>query len=79
MQQTRKKTILKAAVCLALLAAALIGLRNQQYLLTLLNFVCMYMISVSGLDILFGYSGQISLGHAAFYASGAYTLSLIHI
>ena len=50
MQQTRKKTILKAAVCLALLAAALIGLRNQQYLLTLLNFVCMYMISVSGLD-----------------------------
>ena len=77
MQQTRKKTILKAAVCLALLAAALIGLRNQQYLLTLLNFVCMYMISVSGLDILFGYSGQISLGHAAFYASGAYTSALL--
>ena len=77
MQQTRKKTILKAAVCLVLLAAALIGLRNQQYLLTLLNFVCMYMISVSGLDILFGYSGQISLGHAAFYASGAYTSALL--
>lgn len=77
MQQTRKKTILRAAVCLVLMAAALIGLRNQQYLLTLLNFVCMYMISVSGLDILFGYSGQISLGHAAFYASGAYTSALL--
>lgn len=77
MRQTQKKKILTAAVCLVLLAAALAGLRNQQYILTLLNFACMYMISVSGLDILFGYSGQISLGHAAFYAAGAYTSALL--
>ena len=56
MQQSRKKQLLKAAVCVVLLVLALIGLRTQQYILTLLNFVCMYMISVSGLDILFGYS-----------------------
>jgi len=77
MQQTQKKKILTAVVCLVLLAAALMALRNQQYILTLLNFVCMYMISVSGLDVLFGYSGQISLGHAAFYAAGAYTTALM--
>lgn len=77
MQQFQKKKLLTAAVCLLFLIAALIGLRTQQYLLTLLNFVCMYMISVSGLDILFGYSGQISLGHAAFYAAGAYTTALL--
>lgn len=77
MQQSRKKQLLKAAVCVVLLVLALIGLRTQQYILTLLNFVCMYMISVSGLDILFGYSGQISLGHAASYASGAYTTALL--
>ena len=77
MQQTKKKKILTAVVCLVLLIAALMALRNQQYILTLLNFVCMYMISVSGLDVLFGYSGQISLGHAAFYAAGAYTTALL--
>ena len=78
MQQTQKKKILTAVVCLVLLAAALMALRNQQYILTLLNFVCMYMISVSGLDVLFGYSGQISLGHAAFYAVGAYVTAILN-
>lgn len=77
MQKIQNKKILTAGICLILLVAALIGLRTQQYILTLLNFVCMYMISVSGLDILFGYSGQISLGHAAFYATGAYTTALL--
>lgn len=76
-QNDRKKTIIKIVVCLALLIVALAALRKQVYVLTLLNFVCMYMISVSGLDILFGYSGQISLGHAAFYATGAYTSALL--
>lgn len=77
MQKIQKKNLITTAACLVLLVVALICLRNQQYLLTLLNFVCMYMISVSGLDILFGYSGQISLGHAAFYAAGAYTTALL--
>ncbi len=77
MQQPQRKKWLAGAVCLVLLAAALAGLRTQQYVLTLMNFVCMYMISVSGLDVLFGYSGQISLGHAAFYAAGAYTTALL--
>ena len=77
MQQAKRKKYMPALVGLVLLAALLAAVRGQQYLLTLLNFVCMYMISVSGLDILFGYSGQISLGHAAFYAAGAYTSALL--
>lgn len=77
MQQDKKKRMISAMIGVVLLAVLLIGVRGQQYLLTLLNFVCMYMISVSGLDILFGYSGQISLGHAAFYAAGAYTSALL--
>lgn len=73
----KRKSILLLAAGVIVLAAALFLLREQQYILTLLNFVCMYVISVSGLDILFGYSGQISLGHAAFYATGAYTTALL--
>lgn len=76
MRQKRRSALIFSASVIVL-AAALVLLREQQYILTLLNFVCMYIISVSGLDILFGYSGQISLGHAAFYATGAYTTALL--
>lgn len=50
---------------------------KNQYLLTLFSFAGIYVIAVSGLDILFGYTGQISMGHAAYYAIGAYTSSLL--
>jgi branched-chain amino acid transport system permease protein len=36
-----------------------------------------YSIAVTGLDILFGYSGQISFGHAAYYLVGAYTTAIM--
>lgn len=50
---------------------------EQTYALMLMTFMGIYIIAVSGLDILFGYSGQISLGHAAFYAIGAYTSTIL--
>ena len=50
---------------------------RDQYLLTLFAFAGIYVIAVSGLDLLFGYSGQISMGHAAYYAIGAYTSALL--
>ena len=38
----------------------------------------LYIIAVSGLVILIGYSGQISMGHAAFFCIGAYGSVLLH-
>ncbi|MBC7871664.1 MAG: branched-chain amino acid ABC transporter permease, partial [Chitinophagaceae bacterium] len=35
--------------------------------------IAIYTIAVQGLNILVGYTGQISLGHAAFMAVGAYS------
>src|SRR6266496_1317129 len=39
--------------------------------------VCIYAIALLGLNILTGYNGQISLGHGAFYAIGAYTSAIM--
>jgi len=50
---------------------------DKTFLILLMCTSAIYIIAVSGLDILFGYSGQISLGHAAFYAIGAYTSSIL--
>ncbi len=39
--------------------------------------VFIYAISLMGLNLLTGYTGQISLGHGAFYALGAYTTAIL--
>ena len=62
---------------LAAVSLALAFISKDQYLLTLFAFAGIYVIAVSGLDLLFGYSGQISMGHAAYYAIGAYTSALL--
>ena len=36
-----------------------------------------YAIALLGLNMLTGYNGQISLGHGAFYAIGAYTAAIL--
>jgi branched-chain amino acid transport system permease protein len=41
------------------------------------NMVMIYAIAVLGLNILTGYNGQISLGHGAFYAIGAYSAAIL--
>jgi branched-chain amino acid transport system permease protein len=42
-----------------------------------LTLALVYAIAVLGLNMLTGYNGQISLGHGAFYAIGAYTAAVL--
>jgi branched-chain amino acid transport system permease protein len=41
------------------------------------NLVLVYAIAILGLNMLTGFNGQISLGHGAFYAFGAYTAAIL--
>jgi branched-chain amino acid transport system permease protein len=41
------------------------------------TYVAIYFIALLGLNILTGYNGQISLGHAAFMAIGGYTATVL--
>lgn len=60
-------------------SAAVIGvammplLVTDRFILKILTFVGINVIVVTGLALLFGYAGQVSLGHAAFVGIGAYT------
>ncbi len=60
----------------AAVAALAAGLDNEYYF-TLLNFIGIHTLLVVGLNLLLGYSGQISLGHAAFFGLGAYTSGIL--
>ena len=55
-----------------------IFLKNQ-YTLHLLIISCIYIILASSLNLITGYMGAFSLGHAAFYGIGAYTSALLAI
>jgi branched-chain amino acid transport system permease protein len=47
------------------------------YWLQIIQFAGIMMISALGLNLIYGYTGQFSLGHAAFFGIGAYTSALI--
>jgi branched-chain amino acid transport system permease protein len=68
---------------LAVLIAALLpivagkfGLISD-YTFLQLSLMIVYAIAVLGLSLLTGYNGQISLGHGAFFAVGAYTAAIL--
>ena len=63
----------------ALLVAALVALPFlvKNYRVFQFNLVLVYAIAILGLNILTGFNGQISLGHGAFYAFGAYTAAIM--
>jgi len=52
-------------------------LMKNAFIITILTLVGVYTIASMGLNIIMGYSGQISIGHAAFMSIGAYTSTLL--
>ncbi len=76
---------LPAPIAKTLGAVALIGLlsappvlhaRGLDGLLSSLVIAGIFFVALLGLDVLMGYCGQVSLGHAAFMATGAYTTAI---
>ena len=67
--------VVSYGVLLALLAIAPFVLSS--YIVSQLVFVCIYATVGVGLMILTGFTGQASLGHAAFLAIGAYTAAYL--
>lgn len=65
-------------VCGALAFAALAAAPNfaSPYTVTLLGTFIAYAIALLGFNLLFGYTGLLSFGHAMFVAIGAYTVAV---
>ena len=70
----------RATLMLALagVAAATVGaLYGNNYHLLIIGLIAISAIVATGLNVLFGLAGQISFGHAGFFAIGAYTASIL--
>ena len=61
----------------AVVVILLLPLLLPDALLTIYIFIGLSTMVVSGLSLLMGFAGQVSLGQAAFYAIGAYTAGLL--
>jgi branched-chain amino acid transport system permease protein len=59
-----------------ILLFAVIPFISSAYLLYVINIIGIYAIAAIGLNLLIGYTGQISLGHGAFFGVGAYSAAI---
>jgi len=64
-------------ISLFLMILATLPLWGNPYIIYLINLSCIAIVAALGLNLLVGYTGQISLGHSAFVALGAYTTAIL--
>jgi branched-chain amino acid transport system permease protein len=72
--RTRLQWVLVVLLFVALVA---IPLFSSRYVLSIVNIIGITLIAATGLNILTGYCGQLSIGHAGFIAVGAYTSAIL--
>ncbi len=71
---------LKSSIPLLIAIAALFALPlviHNPYYIHLAETILIYTILLFGLDIVVGYVGQVSLGHAALFGIGSYTAGIL--
>ena len=71
-----RTNILSALIGLVLLATAPFYLHNSYYI-HMIGTIMIYAILLFGLDIVVGYTGQVSLGHAGLFGVGSYTTGVL--
>jgi ABC-type branched-subunit amino acid transport system ATPase component/ABC-type branched-subunit amino acid transport system permease subunit len=67
------------SLAVIVLFAAVPFVVTSSYYLPLLTTICIYAIVILGLDIVFGYTGEVSIGHAALFGVGAYTAGMLSL
>ena len=71
---SKRQIILLAVLLIGACALPFVVTNYRSFQFTL---VLVYAIALLGLNMLTGYNGQISLGHGAFYAIGAYCTAIL--
>lgn len=69
--------LLRVLLLAGLVALALYPLVGETFYLQLIAKIMILAVFAMSLDLLVGFTGLVSLGHAAFYGLGAYTLMLM--
>jgi branched-chain amino acid transport system permease protein len=76
---TTKRNFLVFAVGFLVLVAGVPLLTANPYYIHLVETVMIYAVLLFGLDIVVGYTGQVSLGHAGLFGVGSYTAGVLFL
>ncbi|MDR3588922.1 MAG: branched-chain amino acid ABC transporter permease [Negativicutes bacterium] len=76
---TNNLTNKRSLAILALVTAVIPLAINNNYILHVVNLAGIYTLITIGLNLLSGYTGQVSMGHAGFFAVGTYVSALLAI
>ena len=71
-----RKSLIAGVIGIAFLAAAPLYTSNPYYI-HMIGTIMIYAILLFGLDIVVGYTGQVSLGHAGLFGVGSYTAGVM--
>ncbi len=64
--------------CLIVLPCLLVPFVIQSnYVMRVVIYICLYVVLALGLNVVMGFTGLLNIGHAAFYATGAYTTAIL--
>jgi branched-chain amino acid transport system permease protein len=73
-----RRALVQYGGCVLWLVIAVVPLAFASgYQLFQLSMVAVYALAILGFNLVTGYNGQLSLGHGAFYAVGAYTTAIM--
>lgn len=72
-----KSPSLKGSLTVLIIGLLVFPFVANDYLIYIINLSGIAIIGAMGINILTGYTGQVSLGHAAFLAIGAYTSAIL--
>ncbi len=76
-QFDRQKSCLTIGALLLVLLPLLASLAGEPYLVSLFSRILIYALAAASLDLILGYGGLVSLGHAAFFGIGAYVVGIL--
>ena len=78
MTKTKKSAALLKVLVIAAILILLPIVTPNMYIMQIINMIGIYIILGVGINVLTGYTGQLSLGQAAFFGIGAYTAALMN-
>lgn len=73
----RKTLSITLGSALLLALPLLAGMAGDAYLVTLFSRILIYALAAVSLDLMVGFGGMVSLGHAAFFGIGAYVVAIL--
>ena len=77
MSHTRRTLVIVVSAAALALVPPLAAALGEPFLISLFSRVVIYALAAVSLDLILGYGGLVSLGHAAFFGAGAYTVGIL--